>query len=203
MSHDSTKIFYEIQAVKYSEGTLPVRLEDLWKAFSSMLSPSSDVLDLGCGSGRDLKELARRGFCVVGLEYSRPLAELARQYSRQKVYFGDMRVFDLGENQFDGIWAVASLIHVPRIQIPGVLKKLYKALRSRGILLTSMQKGDGSQTSTDGRFFELYQPNDWELMLNKAGFEIEGRQTSTDNRQRVSGERRHIEWFVTIGRKDP
>ena len=202
MDDDFTKKFYELKAAKYAEETLPIRLDDLWNIFSAMLCPGAYVLDLGCGAGRDLKELARRGFCVIGLEYSVPLAELARQYSRQEVWVGDMRVFDLGVRKFDGIWAVASLLHIPRNEISGVLRNLYDALRSKGILLTSMKKGERNETAPDGRNFEFYQPQEWERMLKTVGFEIEGHQTSTEKRQTLSGDARQIDWFVTIARKN-
>ncbi|HKZ02153.1 MAG TPA: class I SAM-dependent methyltransferase [Pyrinomonadaceae bacterium] len=203
MIEDSTKKFYELTAAKYAEETLPIRLDDLWNTFSTRLFPHASVLDLGCGGGRDLKELARRGLSVVGVEYSVPLAELARQYSRQEVWVGDMRVFDLGVGKFDGIWAVASLLHVPRNEIVGVLRKLYEALRSNGILLTSMKKGKGNETAPDGRYFEFYHPEEWELMLKTVGFDIEGQQVSTEKRQTVSGDARQIAWFVTIARNSP
>jgi SAM-dependent methyltransferase len=74
------------------------------------------------------------------------LAKLAREYSRQKIYVGDMRVFDLGLMRFDGIWAIASLLHIPRKEILKVLKKLYDVLRPKGILVTSMKSGDGNET---------------------------------------------------------
>ena len=201
MRYDSTKSYYESQAAKYAEETLSFRLDSLWDTFSSMLSPNAYILDLGCGSGRDLKELALRGFRVMGLEYSEPLAQLAREYSGQKVCIGDMRTFDLGVNQFDGIWAVASLLHVPRKHVLGVLEKLRDSLRSGGLLLTSMKRGVGHDTAPDGRTFELYQPEEWNRLLEAAAFEIEGLQESAEKRQTASGNARQIEWFVTIARK--
>ena len=203
MGYDLTKTFYELQAAKYAADTVKLRLDSLWDTFSSLLTPGADVLDLGCGSGRDLKELALRGFHVVGLEYSEALTKEAREYSHQKVQVGDMRVFDPGQSQFDGIWAVASLLHIRRVETPGVLKKLYNALRSDGILFTSMKKGYGNQTGTDGRLFELYQPQEWELVLKVAGFKVEEQQVSTETREIASGNTRQIEWFVTIARKRP
>ena len=202
MGDDSTKKYYELQAAKYAEETLPFRLDTLWNTFSSIVSPGAYVLDLGCGSGRDLKELALRGFRVIGLEYSEPLAKIAQEYSRQKVLVGEMRVFDLGAMRFDGIWAVASLLHIPRTEVISVLKKLYEALRPKGILLTSMKKGYGNETSPNGRFFELYQPQEWEFMLKTAGFDVDGHKASTERRQSASGEARQIDWFVTIARKE-
>ncbi len=203
MCDDPTSKYYELKAATYAGETLPLRLDDLWTALSKLLGPGACVLDLGCGAGRDLKELARRGFWVIGLDSSAPLSEIARQYSGQEVWVGDIRTFDFGIKKFDGIWAVASLLHIPRNQVSGVLDKLYEALRSSGILLTSMKKGAGNETAPDGRHFEFYQPKEWELMLSTAGFELEGRQESTVKHQSSSGDVRQIDWFVTVGRKKP
>jgi SAM-dependent methyltransferase len=201
MNDDLTRVYYEQNASAYAGQTLPMRLDQMWSTFSNLLQPGAYVLDLGCGSGRDLKELALRGFRVIGLEYSQPLAELAQKYSREKVLVGDMRVFEFGVEKFDGIWAVASLLHIPRKEMSGLLRKLYDALQPKGILLTSMKNGEGIETAPDGRLFEFYQPHEWELMLKKAGFEVEGHQASTEKRQTASGNARQIEWFVSVARK--
>lgn len=201
MQTDTTKNFYEANAAKYAEETLSLRLDNLWEAFSKRLWRGAHVLDVGCGAGRDLKELTQRGFSVIGLEYSFPLAELAHRFSGQKVLMGDMRTFEFQAEQFDAIWAVASLLHVLRDDVMFVLRKFYTSLRPAGILLTSMQKGYGVQTREDGRQFQLYQPEEWEGLLRAAGFTIEERQESAVNVTNGSRGVRTIVWFATVARK--
>ena len=201
MPNDSTKTYYEQNAEAYATQTLPARLDKIWDAFSALLVPGAYVLDLGCGSGRDLKELARRGLRVVGIDYSAKLADIARKYSGQEVRVADVRNYNFGEEQFDGIWAVASLLHVPRNEIAGVLGNLSQHLRSGGILLTSMKEGKEPEIGKDGRRFELYQQGDWETLLGDAGFTVEQRQQSTDRRYTNLGDEIQIKWFVTICRK--
>lgn len=200
MVNDRTKVFYEDSADAYARQTLPVRLDVLWNTFAKLLRPGDQVLDLGCGAGRDLKELSQRGFRVLGIEYSATLADIARNYSGQEVRIADFQDCDLGGSQFDGIWAVASLLHIPRDNIPDVLVSLRRALRPEGILLTSMKKGNGAEIAKDGRHFELYQPEQWEGILRTAGFNvIEAAETIE---QRYSGtDAIDITWFVMIGRK--
>jgi len=199
--HDLTKVYYDQNAAAYAGKTLIIRLDDLWNTFVVRLLPGSYVLDVGCGAGRDLKELARRGFRVLGVDYSAALADIARRDSGQEVWVADIRKCDFGEGQFDGIWAVASLLHIPRNEVVHVLTRLCRSLRSGGILLTSMKQGDGQEIDRDGRRFDLYQPGEWELILQTAGFDVEDRQKNTVLRQTAFEHAREVKWFVTICRK--
>ncbi|MBK8099834.1 MAG: class I SAM-dependent methyltransferase [Planctomycetes bacterium] len=129
------------------------------------------MLDLGCGSGRDLRELSRRGYEVVGLDYSRALAAIASKLSKQRVIVTRIEDMDF-HREFDAIWAVASLLHVRREDIDRVLQAIARAIRPRGHLLTSMQVGAGSEVSADGRLFEMYTSDEWEARLHHAGFQM-------------------------------
>src|SRR5262245_42693381 len=150
---DPTRDFYATNAAKYASATITHNLGALWNAFGALVPRGSLVLDFGCGSGRDLRELHRRGFRVIGVDYSPPLATMARSHSGQEVVLMDFRASPLTASTFDGIWAVASLLHVPRAQVLSVLGALNACLRAYGILLSSMQKGHGSETAADGRHF--------------------------------------------------
>src|SRR5207247_10666052 len=94
---DVTKSYYEKYATGYAERTVRMSLDGLWNTLTRRLRPGADVLDLGCGAGRDLKELARRGFTVLGVDYSAPLAALAREYSGQEVLVADVREIEFPE----------------------------------------------------------------------------------------------------------
>jgi len=195
---DGTMSYYEQNALVYAERTGGVRLDALWKAFSGLLWPGAYVLDLGCGAGRDLKELSSRGFRVVGVDYSAPLAAIAREYSGQDVVVMDIRRLDFDPDVFDGIWAVASLLHVARGEVLSVLADLHRILRPAGILLTSMQRGEGQEISEDSRCFELYTREKWEIFLRAGGFEVDQVQETV---VKSPTRRSEVSWFVTIGRK--
>src|SRR5690349_15996317 len=105
----STEAYYERCASTYAEKTLGLQLDELWEWFITLAPHGGYVLDLGCGSGRDLLALSRRGVRVLGLERSAALAAIAREYSGQDVRVGDMRTVEFAAASFDGIWAVASL----------------------------------------------------------------------------------------------
>jgi len=123
------------------------------------------ILDLGCGSGRDIKEFARRGFVTLGVDYSFELLRHARKYSGQRVVLADFVSMEFHDESFDAVWAVASLVHTSRNHVPLVLEKLYRWLRRPGVILTSMQSGEGHMKAEDGRQFELYRPGEWEDLL--------------------------------------
>jgi SAM-dependent methyltransferase len=193
----ATKAFYDRHAIEYANDTQNQNLDELWELFAHHLQPNARVLDLGCGGGRDLKEFAKRGFETIGVDYSDALAEIARRYSGQpvEVVSFDEMVFE--ENTFDGIWAVASLLHVPRTKVDGVLKRLKEMLKPRGILLTSMQKGDGKQFASEGRLFELYDAEQWKAILESAGFEtIENRESRVQ--LKTSSSEREVAWLVNV-----
>lgn len=196
--NDPTKKYYVQNALTYAKRNLQIPTKELYVAFSAFLQPSARVLDIGCGAGRDLKELSQRGFCVLGVDYSTRLAKIARAYSKQDVIVADIRSLNLLEGEFDGIWAVASLFHIPRSEISQVLRQLYRFLRSGGVLLTSMQEGEGHEIAQDGRHFELYLPKEWETLLRTIGFKILQCQEGTRRDETGRGE---IIWFVTISRK--
>jgi SAM-dependent methyltransferase len=194
----ATERYYADNAESYAARVIGLDLSALWDKFASLLWPGAKILDLGCGSGRDLKALAARGLKPVGMDYSAALAELARTESGRPVLVADFRSYDFGEAQLDGIWAVASLLHVPQEEITSTIDRLHKALRAPGILLTSMQAGCGQQVLADGRFLQLYAAAEWEHLLQRSGFQTRPGSVTT---QGETSSQSKVTWFVTIGVK--
>jgi SAM-dependent methyltransferase len=89
------------------------------------------ILDFGCGPGRDLKVFAELGHIAIGLEGAAHFAAMARAYSGCEVWQQDFLKLDLPENYFDGVFANASLFHVPSQELPRVLLELRACLRPR------------------------------------------------------------------------
>jgi SAM-dependent methyltransferase len=83
-------------------------------------SPPFTILDFGCGPGRDLKAFSALGHIAIGLEGSARFAEMARAYSGCEVWQQDFLRLDLPQDRFDGVFANASLFHVPRVELPRV-----------------------------------------------------------------------------------
>lgn len=131
------------------------------------------VLDLGCGSGRDLLWLKNRGVDPVGVEHSPWLAEHARIHSGCRVITGDFLDAGLMEmDQPDGILLVGVLVHYPRTGMIDALSFLRALLKPRGTILITMKQGRGSRTDAQGRWFCLWQDPDLRSVFHSAGFAV-------------------------------
>jgi SAM-dependent methyltransferase len=130
-----------------------------------------DILDLGCGPGRDLYFFKSLGHNPTGLDGSVEFCKMAASYADCPVINETFVNMDLPINQFDGVFANASLFHVPRIELNNVLKKLHDCLRPNGILFTSNPRGhqEGWYGKRYGHYLELETSK---VFLNQAGFEI-------------------------------
>lgn len=128
--------YYDENVDDYILKTRGVDMTPQWQAFTSLLPDGGHILDLGCGSGRDSRYFLDKGFLVSAVDPSPALAAAAEKYLGQPVgVHGAQQVCD--ENKYDGIWACASLIHVPGRQLPETLVKLATALKPSGILYIS------------------------------------------------------------------
>lgn len=166
---DSTRRFYELHAAKYAEATRGRPLHGWLERFSEQI-PAGVVLDLGCGAGYDLTSLEELGHATVGLDYSEPLAAIARAKSRGAVVVADMRTLPFRTSSFDGVWASASLLHVPRADLPLALAEIRRVLKPEGLLFASVKAGGGSRRNEDGRCFTFYERLDWAEALSASGF---------------------------------
>ncbi|MBM9512375.1 class I SAM-dependent methyltransferase [Desulfogranum marinum] len=120
------------------------------------LTSQSTILDIGCGSGRDLLWLAERGFKVTRFEQSAGLANLARKHAGCPVIEGDFCDFDFSSLVFDALVLVGTLVHQPRSAMHAVLVSLTTALQPGGYMLITMKQGTGSYSLPDGRQFTLW-----------------------------------------------
>lgn len=138
--NDVTLEYYEENSQTFVESTLSVNMSGFYSEFLSHVQPGGHILDLGCGSGRDSREFIKRGFRVTAIDGSRALCQLAEQVIGQPVLH--LQFQDLSyQGEFDGIWACASLLHLPLEQIPDILKKIVAALKPNGVLYLSFKYG--------------------------------------------------------------
>ncbi|ENW94088.1 class I SAM-dependent methyltransferase [Acinetobacter dispersus] len=143
--------YYDINARKFFESTFKVDMENLYQPFLRYLSDHAFILDLGCGSGRDTLAFKKKGYQVTATDYSKELVDKASQLTGINVRFESF--YELAElNQYDGIWACASLLHCERKCLPDVLGKILKALKVNGICYMSFKYGAGDRYK-DGRQF--------------------------------------------------
>ncbi|HEY0464865.1 MAG TPA: methyltransferase domain-containing protein [Polyangiaceae bacterium] len=133
------------------------------------------LLDFGCGPGRDLMALTALGHIVTGLDGSPVFAEMARAQSGCRVLQQNFLQLALGERQFDGVFANASLFHVPRAELPRVLGELFRALVPGGVLFCSNPRSferdwEGFKGERYGSFLTIAS---WLEQLQAANFVIE------------------------------
>lgn len=143
--------FYERNACNFIADTADVDMSALYKRFCKYLPVRASVLDAGCGSGRDALAFSRMGHDVVGFDASARMVAAASKLASVPVYkmtFQDME-FD---RQFDGIWACASLLHVPRTQLLDVVRSLAEFLTPTGVLYASFKYGT-QEREKGGRYF--------------------------------------------------
>lgn len=163
---------YRKRAAGFWEGT---RGHDVSQNISALLSrinvaPPYRILDFGCGPGRDLATLTHAGHIAVGLEALPEFAEMARTHSGCTVLQQDFLALDLPDAEFDGIFANASLFHVPTQELPRVLKQLHATLKPGGVLFSSNPHGNDDEGWNRGRFGAYHRLSTWQRYLTAAGF---------------------------------
>jgi len=147
--------FYETNARAYFERTNRVDPGPLLAPLLPHLQPGSAILDIGCGSGRDLKWLTAKGFQPTGLERSPSLAVLASEHSNCPVTIADFFEYQ-PPIHYDCILLIGTLVHLSKPDFPKALRKVTRMLKSGGIMFLSMKAWGGSEKSEDGRVFQLW-----------------------------------------------
>ena len=133
--------------------------------------PPHVILDLGCGPGRDLNRFNELGHKAVGLDGSRKLAAMARAQTDCAVLHQDFLSLDLPSAYFHGIFANASLFHVPRSQLARVLGDLAASLKPGGVLFCSNPRGQNEEGWVDGRYGCFHDLETWRSYVTTAGFQ--------------------------------
>ncbi len=143
--------YYNKNAQAYFDSTITVDMSKLQNYFLSYLPNSGEILDIGCGSGRDTKFFIKNGYKVLPLEPAETLAKLAKEFL--SIEISTEKIEDINyQNRFIGAWACASLLHLPVAEMPKALLKIYKALKPGGHLFLSLKYGD-KEEFRNGRFF--------------------------------------------------
>jgi SAM-dependent methyltransferase len=145
--------YYDANAFDYQAETVNVDPSDFLAPLAERLTAGATVLDIGCGSGRDLLWLKNRGFQPTGFERSPRLADLARRHSKCDVIEGDFCLFDFSTIRFDALLLVGALVHLPRPQVRTVLSGILQALKPGGLVLLTLKEGRGENRQHDGRVF--------------------------------------------------
>ena len=148
-----TLAYYDRQAADFAGQTAGLDLGPLYDRFLRYVRPGGIILDAGCGPGRDALAFAERGYKVVAFDASEEMVRLARARLGGSADVHLMRFNDVSwHREFDGIWACASLLHVPAASFPNIALRLVDALRPGGAWYMSFKLGEGERLA-EGRLF--------------------------------------------------
>ena len=144
--------YYNQHAAEYFAETVKVDLGEQREVFLAALPPGGQIMDLGCGSGRDSRWFLAKGFAVDALDASKELCKLAQQYTRISVQCCTIQEWE-PEKAYDGIWACASLLHLKREELKIFYENCHRFLKKDGVLFVSAKEDIQTGTDEKDRFF--------------------------------------------------
>ena len=148
---NNTINYYNQNAENFIANTQNADMHPTQERFLRLLDANTSILDFGCGSGRDTKYFLEKGYQVTATDGSAELCRLASEFTGIKVK--EMLFDELDAmNQYDGIWACSSILHLPKKELLPVIQKMCEALKDNGIIYTSFKYGD-FEGERNGRYF--------------------------------------------------
>ncbi len=193
-----TLAHYNQHAVEFWQGT---RDHDVTQNIDALLRhidgrPPLQILDFGCGPGRDLATFRSLGHEPIGLDGSPALAALAGEHSGCEIWEQDFLALQLPPGRFDGVFANASLFHVPSADLPRVLRALHATLKPGGVLFSSNPRGDDTEGWNGDRYGVYHRLESWRVYVENAGF------AELEHYYRPTGLPRDQQpWLATVWRK--
>lgn len=198
--------FYNQHAQDYSDAIQNQSPLAQIEQFTAYLKKSATILDVGCAAGRDSRVLRDKGFEVTGIDISKKLIELARSLDHLSTYqVMDMRHLKYSDESFDGVFASASILHLPSTKdVIKALKELRRVIKSNGCAYLSikLQTGKGkyenvreARSNNEPRFFQYFTQEEISNLLGKSGFKL------IKSSPRKSSRGRHIAWLDIFAQK--
>lgn len=189
---------YDSSARSFAEAT---RDHDVSQNYAALLGaietpPPFRILDLGCGPGRDLAYFRSLGHEAVGLDGALHFVEMARAATGCEVLHQSFLQLSLEPARYDGVFANASLFHVPSQELPRVLRELHAALVPGGVLFCSNPRGQDTEGWSGDRYGAFHTFESWQAYVTAAGF------TEIDHYYRPAGKPRDQQpWLATVWRR--
>ena len=148
---DTTLEYYNTNATDFVSNTVDVAFSEVQDFFLEHIPSGGKILDFGCGSGRDVKYFLSKGYAVDAVDGSEELCKIASAYTGIEVKQMLFEELDAA-NEYDGIWACASILHMEKKQLPNVIAKMAVATKVNGTVYMSFKYGD-FEGVRNGRFF--------------------------------------------------
>ena len=169
----STLNYYDDNAVEFANQTVSIDMHDLYELFLNQLPKRStqSILDVGCGSGRDASYFAKQGYDVTAIDASAELIHWAQKHHMSnKISWYNLDFSSIKKhswkNKFTGIWACASLLHVPFFELPFIINSLLETLVDEGVMYLSFKYGKGERVD-EKRFFCDLNESCWKNIVAK------------------------------------
>ena len=192
---NQTISYYDKNAEEFCKNTIDADMSFCRDKFLKYLSAGASILDAGCGSGRDSVAFKQLGYHVTAMDASPEICKEAEKVLGQKVFCMSFEEID-DENMYDGIWACASLLHVPKERMTEVLYRLKCALKDGGILYASFKYGEEEKVVNE-RLFSYYNEQSLRKLMRENGFEVLELFATRDVREGKSKEK----WVNVVGVK--
>jgi len=193
---DKTLEYYNQAAQDYTADTINADVSKLYAFFLTHLPPNAYIMDLGCGPGRDSKYFLDKGYRVLSIDGAQEFCKLASQLTGQDVLCQTFENIDFTE-KFDGIWACASILHVPMSRLPKVIANISRALKKGGYFYASFKYGE-YEGKRNGRYFTDMTEERFVKLIETFG-ELEIVETMVTGDVRVG--RENEKWLNVVVRK--
>ncbi len=155
--------YYDEYAQEFYDSTVGADMRQFYAPFLALIPAGGHILDAGCGSGRDSRYFLERGYRVTAFDAAAGLVALSSRLLNQQVLH--LTFHELAfDGAFDGVWACASLLHVPRAMMDDVLGRLTRALKLGGAMFASFKYGDW-EGERNGRFFNSYDEASFDALV--------------------------------------
>ncbi len=164
--------YYQVNAKHYYSETFSIDPTSFLGPLLNYLPAGASVLDIGCGSGRDLLWFRNKGFHATGFERAPRLAELAGRLSGCPVIEGDFVDYNFSNLMVDALILIGALVHLPHHDLAAILVNISKALKNGGYILLSLKEGEGLRQHKDGRAFSLWTDRQLRLIFKEGGFSV-------------------------------
>jgi ubiquinone/menaquinone biosynthesis C-methylase UbiE len=175
-----------LEYAKRNHSKIADNLIVLAQDFIQRIGQNSHILEVGCGTGRDMAWFESQGVTVTGVDLSISMLQYARKYVQGNLFSMNMCNLALPSSYFDGAWCCASLLHLPKIHAALALQEIHRALKRDGMLILSIQEGNGEEWEESylpgvKRFFARYQSEEMKNILHKNGFIVTKTISSHEN----------------------
>ena len=187
--------YYNRNADAYFRNTVDADFDRLRRKFVSYLPEHARIVDIGCGSGRDVKVFCDMGYDAVGLDASEEMARVAREQLGVDVITGDMADW-IAEEPYDGIWCCAALLHLHEEEAEQFLSNLKTNLKPGGVVFISVKEGIETGYDDKGRYMRNYTENELVEKLETVDMKV----METENSGDLLG-RDQFKWINVFARR--